>query len=83
MRAGGTLYWLTAWIQCAEVRPERSQYAHCIQMVLQNHKEHDDRVMYKNETRLAIESEEMGFDIVWPVEHHFLTTPFVRIICNI
>ena len=42
-----------------------------IQMVLQNHKEHDDRVMYKNETRLAIESEEMGFDIVWPVEHHF------------
>jgi len=42
-----------------------------IQMVLQNHKAHDDREMYKNETRLAIESEDMGFDVIWPVEHHF------------
>ena len=42
-----------------------------IQMVLQNHKAHDDRDMYKNETRLAIESEDMGFDVIWPVEHHF------------
>ena len=42
-----------------------------IQMVIQNHKDHDDGVMFKNETRLAIEAEEMGFDIIWPVEHHF------------
>ena len=42
-----------------------------IQMVIQNHTDHDDREMFKNETRLAIEAEEMGFDIIWPVEHHF------------
>jgi len=42
-----------------------------IQMVIQNHVDHDDREMFKNETRLAIEAEEMGFDIIWPVEHHF------------
>jgi alkanesulfonate monooxygenase SsuD/methylene tetrahydromethanopterin reductase-like flavin-dependent oxidoreductase (luciferase family) len=27
--------------------------------------------MYKQELRLAIDAEEMGFDILWPVEHHF------------
>lgn len=42
-----------------------------IQMVLQNHVDHDDRVMYRNETRLAVGAEEMGFDVIWPVEHHF------------
>ena len=31
----------------------------------------DDREMYKQETRLVIQAEEWGFDIVWPVEHHF------------
>ena len=37
-------------------------------MVLQNHKNYDDREMYKQETRLVIQAEEWGFDIVWPVE---------------
>ena len=40
-------------------------------MVLQNHKNYDDREMYEHETRLVIQAEEWGFDIVWPVEHHF------------
>lgn len=41
-----------------------------IQMVLPAH-DLGDRAMYQNETRLAVEAEGMGFDIVWPVEHHF------------
>ncbi len=40
-------------------------------MVLQNHTQYDDRDMYKQETRLALKAEEFGFDIIWPVEHHF------------
>ncbi len=40
-------------------------------MVLQNHTQYDDREMYKQETRLALKAEEFGFDIIWPVEHHF------------
>jgi len=42
-----------------------------IQNVFPAHKDHNDRDMYKRETRLLIEAEGMGFDIIWPVEHHF------------
>ena len=42
-----------------------------IQLVFQNHKDYSDREMYRHELRLAIEAEGMGYDIVWPVEHHF------------
>src|SRR5262245_44673670 len=42
-----------------------------IQNVFPAHKDYDDRDMYKQETRLLIEAEGMGFDIIWPVEHHF------------
>lgn len=42
-----------------------------VQLVFQAHKDYSDREMYKHELRLAIEAEEMGYDIVWPVEHHF------------
>jgi alkanesulfonate monooxygenase SsuD/methylene tetrahydromethanopterin reductase-like flavin-dependent oxidoreductase (luciferase family) len=42
-----------------------------IQNVFPAHKDHNDRDMYKHETRLLIEAEGMGFDIIWPVEHHF------------
>ncbi|MGE0682674.1 MAG: LLM class flavin-dependent oxidoreductase [Candidatus Binatia bacterium] len=42
-----------------------------IQLVIQNHKDYNDREMYKQELRLAIEAEAMGFDNLWPVEHHF------------
>jgi alkanesulfonate monooxygenase SsuD/methylene tetrahydromethanopterin reductase-like flavin-dependent oxidoreductase (luciferase family) len=40
-------------------------------MVIQNHKDYSDREMYKHELRLAIEAEGWGYDILWPVEHHF------------
>jgi len=42
-----------------------------IQNVFPAHKDYSDREMYKQETRLLIEAEGMGFDIIWPVEHHF------------
>ncbi len=42
-----------------------------VQMVLNNHNDYDDREMYRREMRLAIEAEEMGYDTIWPVEHHF------------
>jgi alkanesulfonate monooxygenase SsuD/methylene tetrahydromethanopterin reductase-like flavin-dependent oxidoreductase (luciferase family) len=42
-----------------------------IQLVFQNHKDYSDREMYKHELRLAIDAEEMGYDTLWPVEHHF------------
>ncbi|HXG17757.1 MAG TPA: LLM class flavin-dependent oxidoreductase [Methylomirabilota bacterium] len=42
-----------------------------IQNVFPAHKDYSDRDMYKHETRLLIEAEGMGFDIIWPVEHHF------------
>lgn len=42
-----------------------------IQNVFPAHKDYNDRDMYKHETRLLIEAEGMGFDIIWPVEHHF------------
>jgi alkanesulfonate monooxygenase SsuD/methylene tetrahydromethanopterin reductase-like flavin-dependent oxidoreductase (luciferase family) len=42
-----------------------------LQLVLQGHKNYNDREMYKHELRLAIEAEGMGFDVLWPVEHHF------------
>ncbi|MSQ48592.1 MAG: LLM class flavin-dependent oxidoreductase [Deltaproteobacteria bacterium] len=42
-----------------------------IQNVFPAHKDHSDRDMYKLETRLLIDAEGMGFDIIWPVEHHF------------
>lgn len=42
-----------------------------IQNVFPVHQDYNDRDMYKQETRLLIESEGMGFDIIWPVEHHF------------
>jgi len=42
-----------------------------IQNVFQAHKDYSDRDMYKHELRLLIEAEGMGYDIIWPVEHHF------------
>lgn len=42
-----------------------------IQNVFPAHKDYNDRDMYKHETRLLIDAEDMGFDIIWPVEHHF------------
>jgi alkanesulfonate monooxygenase SsuD/methylene tetrahydromethanopterin reductase-like flavin-dependent oxidoreductase (luciferase family) len=42
-----------------------------VQLVFQNHKDYSDRDMYKHELRLAIDSEAMGYDTLWPVEHHF------------
>jgi len=42
-----------------------------IQNVFPAHQDYNDRDMYKRETRLLIEAEGMGFDIIWPVEHHF------------
>ena len=42
-----------------------------IQNVFPAHKDYNDRDMYKHETRLLIEAEGMGFDVIWPVEHHF------------
>jgi alkanesulfonate monooxygenase SsuD/methylene tetrahydromethanopterin reductase-like flavin-dependent oxidoreductase (luciferase family) len=42
-----------------------------VQLAFQNHKEYPDREMYKHEVRLSIDAEEMGFDTLWPVEHHF------------
>ena len=32
--------------------------------------------VYKQETELAMMAEELGFDCIWPTEHHFATTPF-------
>lgn len=40
-------------------------------MVFQNHKDFSDREMYRQETALAVKAEELGFDMIWPVEHHF------------
>jgi alkanesulfonate monooxygenase SsuD/methylene tetrahydromethanopterin reductase-like flavin-dependent oxidoreductase (luciferase family) len=42
-----------------------------IQNVFPAHKDYNDREMYKHETRLLIDAEGMGFDVIWPVEHHF------------
>ena len=42
-----------------------------VQLIFQNHKDYSDREMYKQELRLAIEAEGMGYDVLWPVEHHF------------
>ncbi len=42
-----------------------------VQLVIQNHEDYDDREMFRQELRLAIEAEAMGYDIIWPVEHHF------------
>ena len=42
-----------------------------IQNVFPAHQDYNDRDMYKQETRLLIDAEGMGFDIIWPVEHHF------------
>jgi alkanesulfonate monooxygenase SsuD/methylene tetrahydromethanopterin reductase-like flavin-dependent oxidoreductase (luciferase family) len=42
-----------------------------IQNVFQAHKDYSDRDMYKHELRLLIDAEEMGYDTIWPVEHHF------------
>lgn len=42
-----------------------------LQLVFQNHKDYSDKEMYKRELRLVIAAEEMGYDIIWPVEHHF------------
>ena len=42
-----------------------------IQTVFQAHKDYSDRDMYKRELRLLIDAEGMGYDIIWPVEHHF------------
>lgn len=42
-----------------------------VQMVFQNHSDYSDREMYQHELRLVVEAEAMGFDSVWPVEHHF------------
>ena len=42
-----------------------------VQLIFQNHQDYSDREMYKHELRLAIEAEGMGYDVLWPVEHHF------------
>jgi alkanesulfonate monooxygenase SsuD/methylene tetrahydromethanopterin reductase-like flavin-dependent oxidoreductase (luciferase family) len=42
-----------------------------VQLVIQNHEDYDDRETFQHELRLAIEAEAMGFDVLWPVEHHF------------
>lgn len=42
-----------------------------LQLVFQNHKDYSDKEMYRRELRLVIAAEEMGYDIIWPVEHHF------------
>ncbi len=42
-----------------------------IQQVIPAHKDLDDRAMFREEVESIIESEQMGFDIVWTVEHHF------------
>ena len=42
-----------------------------IQQVIQAHKDHNDTEMFRKEVESIIESEQMGFDIVWTVEHHF------------
>ncbi len=42
-----------------------------VQLVLQGHDGYSDREMYQEELRLAIEAEEMGYDTLWVVEHHF------------
>ncbi len=42
-----------------------------IQNVFPAHRDYNDRDMYKHETRLLIDAEGMGFDVIWPVEHHF------------
>src|SRR5713101_1904383 len=42
-----------------------------IQNVFPAHQDYNDRDMYKQETRLLIDAEGMGFDVIWPVEHHF------------
>lgn len=42
-----------------------------LQFVYQNHEGISDADMFRTETRLAIEAEQMGFDYVGLVEHHF------------
>jgi len=42
-----------------------------VQLAFQQHRDYPDREMYKHEVRLSIDAEEMGFDTLWPVEHHF------------
>lgn len=39
--------------------------------IFQAHNDHSDQEMYQNELRLAVEAEEMGYDWLWAVEHHF------------
>ena len=34
-----------------------------MQLIFQNHQDYNDQEMYKNELRLIIEAEEMGYDI--------------------
>lgn len=42
-----------------------------IQLVIQNHRDYDDRGFFREEVRLSVEAEAMGYDTLWPVEHHF------------
>lgn len=42
-----------------------------ILLLFNNHQDHADAQMYRNEVRLAVEAEAMGYDIMASVEHHF------------
>jgi len=42
-----------------------------VQLVFQEHDDYNDTEMYRRELDLAVEAEAMGFDRIWPVEHHF------------
>jgi len=43
-----------------------------VELVFQNvHESMSDEVMFRNECKVAELCEELGFDSVWPVEHHF------------
>ena len=42
-----------------------------IQLVVSNHEAMTDADMFRNEIRMGVEAEAMGFDYVACVEHHF------------
>lgn len=50
-----------------------------LQMIFSSHgwgEEVTDGQVYKDELRLALQAEERGFDVIWPVEHHFFDYSF-------
>lgn len=42
-----------------------------MQLIFANHRDYTDAEMYKNEVKLAVEADAMGFDRITVVEHHF------------